>query len=227
MSEIPQSQLDQPVTPIAEEANGSRVVLRVIIILMALVLAFVWVKRSSTNPSAPTSLLPVFTQVPDFTLTSQSGEQVGLQDLRGGIWVADFIFTTCAGPCPVLTLRMRSLHNTLIETGRNVKCVSFTVYPETDTPAVLSRYAQKNYANTSYWLFLTDKSETKMHDLIQKGFLQAVTPSADGLPLIHSTQFLLIDAQGRIRAHYDGMDPATKKQILLDIDSLLGEVSGS
>lgn len=227
MSDMQQSQLDQSVSQMSEPTSGSRIALRVIIVLMALVMVFVWMKRGPTKPAMTTSLLPVYAQVPDFTLTSQSGEQVGLADLRGGVWVVDFIFTTCTGPCPELTLRMRSLQNTLIETGRNVKCVSITVDPQTDTPAVLSRYAAKNHANPKYWWFLTDKSESKVHHLVQKGFLQAVTPSVDGLPLIHSTRFVLIDAQGRIRAHYDGKDPATKKLILRDIDSLTGEVSGS
>ncbi len=226
MSEMQPSQLDQPVTGLPDESSGSRIVLRVIIILMAVILAVVWMNRSGSSPTGPISLLPVYGQVPDFTLTSQSGEQVGLKDLQGGVWVADFIFTTCSGPCPVLTLRMRSLHKTLVESGRNVKCVSITVDPETDTPAVLNRYALKNDADPKHWWFLTDKSETKVHELVKTGFLQAIMPTTDGSRYIHSQRFVLIDAKGQIRAHYDGMDPTTKKQILHDIDSLIVEASG-
>jgi len=225
MSEIQQS--EQSEATISNRKRRGRVFLRIMISVMGMAIVFGWLKRDETQSTVQAGPLPVIAAVPDFTLTSQSGELVGLQDLLGGVWVADFIFTSCAGPCPVLTLRMRSLQNTLIETGRKVKCVSFTVDPETDTPAVLSQYAQKNHANPSYWWFLTDKNEAKVHDLVMKGFLQPISPPTEGSPLIHSQQFMLIDAAGRIRAHYDGMKPATKEIILRDIDKLLVEIPGT
>ena len=44
--------------------------------------------------------LPVYGQIPDFELTTQSGTPFHRKDLDGKIWVADFIYTTCTGPCP-------------------------------------------------------------------------------------------------------------------------------
>ena len=72
---------------------------------------------------------------------------VKLDDLRGQVWIADFIFTGCQSACPMLTSRMRSLQNHLEERehalGRAlpVRLVSFSVDPEVDTPDKLLAYA--------------------------------------------------------------------------------------
>ncbi len=50
--------------------------------------------------------LPVYGQVPRFTLTAESGEQFDSAALVGKIWVADFMFTRCMGPCPRMASRM-------------------------------------------------------------------------------------------------------------------------
>src|SRR5256885_602366 len=61
-----------------------------------------WIVRSSPPP-------PRLGALPDFRLTERSGRPVGLADLRGTPWVADFIFTQCAGACPAMTARMARL----------------------------------------------------------------------------------------------------------------------
>jgi protein SCO1/2 len=47
--------------------------------------------------------LPVLGQVPPFQLTAQTGQPFSSQSLDGHIWVADFIYTTCTGPCPMMS----------------------------------------------------------------------------------------------------------------------------
>src|SRR3954465_3687189 len=67
--------------------------------------------------------LETFYPVPDFSLTDQTDRTVTFQELKGKIWVADFIFTSCGGTCPVITQQMRRLQNTL---PSNTRLVSFT-----------------------------------------------------------------------------------------------------
>src|SRR6516162_2422529 len=57
--------------------------------------------------------LQTFYPVPDFSLTDQTDKTVTLQELKGKVWVADFIFTNCGGTCPVMTEKMRKLQETL------------------------------------------------------------------------------------------------------------------
>ena len=180
-----------------------------------------WFRGKDTEP------LPVLGQVPDFSLIERSGRAVSLADLKGQVWVADFVFTHCAGPCPLLSRRMQSLQEPLADhTG--VRLVSFSVDPERDTPEVLADYA-KRYGAGERWLFLTGEKEP-LYWLIMDGFKlgvddgSALTAGAPGPGTItHSTRFVLVDREGRIRAYYDGSSEDIAEQLLPDIQALLRE----
>ncbi len=85
--------------------------------------------------------LPSLGTVPTFELVNQDAQPFGSAQLAGKIWIADFIFTTCPGPCPIISTRMSELQRPLEKT--DVHLVSFTVDPEKDTPEVLRAYAEK------------------------------------------------------------------------------------
>ena len=167
--------------------------------------------------------LPIYGRVADFTLTNQFGKPVGLGDLRGKVWIADIIFTRCAGPCPVMTRNMKSLQDQL--TGTNIKLVTLTTDPEFDTPEVLSRYAERFKADPSRWLFLTGSKRQiawlavdslKFTSLEKK---PAERTSPEDL-FIHSTIFILVDKQARVRGVFEttgeGVNTSETMQRLLD-----------
>lgn len=199
-----------------------------VLVVLALVLAIaaivVAARRLGSSSDAGTGPLRVVAEVPAFHLIERSGRPVTRDDLLGKVWVADFIFTTCAGPCPLLTMRMRSLHKTMQERfGDKVKCVSFTVDPEHDQPPVLRKYADRHDADPVGWWFLTGQDESAMQELVTAGFLQALSPAKGGSPIIHSTLFVMVDKRGRIRGWHEGLDPASKKLLLGDVEALLAE----
>src|SRR5205823_9668545 len=103
--------------------------------------------------------LPVYGQVVDFTLTNQAGQAVTLADLRGRVWLADIIFTRCAGPCLKMSRQMKELQQTLPATS-NARLVSLTTDPAFDTPPVLKTYGEQRFgADASRWIFLTGTKE--------------------------------------------------------------------
>src|SRR5205809_1034351 len=77
---------------------------------------------------------------PSFVLTDQEGRQVSNQDLRGKVWIVDFIFTRCMGPCPMMTQKLVRLAKDI--ESPSVRFVSISVDPEFDRPAVLKQYAR-------------------------------------------------------------------------------------
>ena len=196
---------------------------RVILVLGAIVIVLVWSMRD--RPTSELPPLPRVAKVPSFSLTQRDGSTVTLDDLAGTVWVADFIFTRCAGPCPQLSLRMRSLQKGIAEFGGAVKLVSFSVDPTHDQPPVLRKYAKRYGAEPDLWWTLTCSDESMMYDLVQKGFLQAVSEAKGSAPIIHSTRFVLIDQDGNIRAWYDGLAPSSKALIVRDVKRLLAEAS--
>ena len=134
--------------------------------------------------------LPIYGEVPDFELTAQMGNQLSRKDLQGKVWVADFIYTTCTGPCPLMTQKMRSIQAAQPE----IRLVSFSVDPEHDTPATLATYAAASRAKSN-WYFLTGDPKT-LQMLSREAF------KLSDLGLTHSTRFVLVDENSRIRGYY-------------------------
>src|SRR3989442_9887469 len=124
------------------------VALLIVILCISFVLARIEPKRR------PAAAPPVIGQVADFTLTNQEGRVVSLADLRGHVWVADIIFTRCAGPCPKMTREMKLLQDALPKDS-GAKLVTLTTDPEFDTPQVLQAYGEKFGADAARWTFLT------------------------------------------------------------------------
>src|SRR5438034_4062386 len=159
--------------------------------------------------------------VPEFLLVNQDGQNFGSAQLRGKIWIADFIYTTCPGPCPMISSRMSELQKPLEKT--DVHLVSFSVDPEKDTPQVLRGYADKLQVDPARWDFLTGP-KSAIYKLSHDGFKLAVSDGSDaeGLP-VHSTRMVLVDRHGQIRGYYDATEPETITKLLADTNHLLRE----
>src|ERR1700722_6641902 len=98
--------------------------------------------------------LPVIGKIADFTLTNQDGKITTLTDLTNHVWIADIIFTRCAGPCPIMTGHMKSVQNALPQTSE-AKLVTLTTDPDYDSPAVIKKYGQHFGADFNRWTLLT------------------------------------------------------------------------
>ena len=163
--------------------------------------------------------LPVMGSVPQFDLILQTGQPFDSQSLDGHIWIADFIYTTCDGPCPMMSHQMRGFQSAT-ESTPEVKLVSFTVDPKHDTPEVLAKYAQFFKADTSRWFFLTGEM-ARLNELALKAFkLNGVDGS-----LSHSTRFALVDGRRRIRGFYISSDDDFRTRLLHDLHQLEREKS--
>lgn len=157
--------------------------------------------------------LPEYGSVPQFTLTTQSGQPFdGVKELSGQVWVADFIYTTCPGPCPRMTSQMRRVQQAV---EKSVKLVSFTVDPAHDTPAVLAAYAQVHHAAPENWYFLTGPVAA-LQSLDKDVFKLGDVDSS----LQHSTRFVLMDRRMQIRGYYDTSDPDAIGHLIDDIHAL-------
>jgi protein SCO1 len=163
--------------------------------------------------------LPVLGEAPDFQLTSQAGTTVNRHTLDGHVWVADFMFTTCPGPCPRMSSQMHQIQKAT-ENTPDVKLVSFTVDPAHDTPAVLAAYGKHFLANPARWYFLTGPQKS----LSYVGFTGFKLNAVDG-SLNHSTRFVLVDRQARIRGYYASSEDGFLKTLLRDLRQLEREKS--
>jgi len=186
-------------------------------ILGANLWSFVHQKSGATAESITTlSELAVHQQLPDFSLTNQRGAPFALSDLQDKVWVADFIFTSCATICPPMTIEMARLQDEFA--AKDLHFVSFSVDPERDTPEVLFRYADNYGADGNRWSFLTGQKDA-IYQLAQDGFNLAA--GHRGSEILHSTRFVLVDRNQQLRGYYDSRSKAHLQQLRQDIQTLL------
>ena len=188
-------------------------------VIAAVLFSFIYTEIKSPAGSS----LPRIGIVPDITLTERSGRKLPLSDLKGRVWIADFIFTNCGGSCPIMSSTMASLQEQL-KNINNIVLVSFTVDPERDSPQTLSEYAELYGASPSRWLFLTGEKE-KLNYLTHDGFHLAVAADSGSTvePIVHSTLFALVDKQGVIRGYYYSTDEKALEKIVADARWLASE----
>jgi len=188
-----------------------------LILLLTYLLAQLRLRETLSRP------LPKLGQVQDFRLTNQSGQLVTLPDLRGRVWVADIIFTRCAGPCPRMTRQMKEIQQALPVVSQ-ARLVTLTTDADFDTPPVLKAYADKFGADTNRWIFLTGDKRQIANLAIDSLKLTAIEkkPEERQAPedlFVHSTIFVVVDKQGWLRGVFEtdgeGVNPMVARSRIL------------
>lgn len=160
--------------------------------------------------------VPNYGSVPDFTLLDQDENRITKADLAGKLWVASFIFTSCAGTCPVMAGRCQQLQASLPD---DTLLVSFSVDPARDTPAVLREWGAKFGRDPAKWSLVTGDFP-QIFQLMRKGF-ELETEN----PLMHSSGFVLVDRYGNRRGYYEALEKDEMPRLIRDINLVLAEKS--
>ncbi len=156
---------------------------------------------------AKRTALPVLNMVPSFQLVDQTGAAFDGGRLSGKIWVANFMFTSCAATCPRQSTILQRVQR---ETAADL--VSFTVDVGRDTPEVLAAFAKRYGADGARWHFLTGAVETLnrlAYDVFRVG-------NVDG-KLEHSSRLLLVDSKRAYRSNYPTTGEESINRLLADI----------
>ncbi|MBC8082457.1 MAG: SCO family protein [Hymenobacter sp.] len=169
---------------------------------------------------AATDTLPA--PIPAFRLTDQDSQRVTKATFAGHIYVANFFFATCPSICPPMQRQLLRVYEDFADEPR-VLLLSHTIDPAHDSVAVLRDYAQRlGVATAARWHFVTAPRDTIFG--LARAYLataQADAKAAGGL--VHSGSLTLVDAQGRTRGLYDGLNPKEVDRLLRDIPVLLRE----
>ena len=165
--------------------------------------------------------LPVITRIPEFNFIDQQAEAFGSEQLRGKVWVANFIFTRCPTVCPLSTQKMFAVQHRARNLGEAFHIVSFSVDPEYDTPQRLADYAHAHRVSPRMWSFLTGDREA-LTQLAVKGLKMSVTREGAGdlMSIGHDSHFVLVDGSGDVRGYYES-DEASLDRLMRDIGMLV------
>ena len=187
-----------------------------------------WTRHMSRYTSAaraerPREELERFGKVPSFSLTERSGKKFDSGDLAGKVWIADFIYTNCTDTCPLQSAEMKRLQDRFSD-APDLRLVSITVDPKRDTPAALSRYAERFGADSARWLFLTGGGKA-IYRLAEEGFhlpaTEVAPPQPGGASHLHSPRFALVDRNGEIRGYYGATEREALARLGRDAETLL------
>ncbi len=164
---------------------------------------------------------PVEHRVAPFQLTMQTGARVSDNNLRGRIYVASFIYTQCAAVCPIVVRQLSRVQQAI--DGQRAVIVSYTVTPETDTPARLSSFGRERGIDPSRWWLVTG-DRRQIYQLARSSYFaddDRVRAADEGSgAFLHTETLLLVDADGRLRGVYDGTQPHAIDQLIADIEAL-------
>ncbi len=193
---------------------------RIVIIIVAIIeLTAIGIYFYSSHSKRITSTLPILGTLPAFTLTNEDSVNFTNQNLLGKVTIADFIFTSCGGPCPLMSNKMSSLQTQFSDVS-NIHFLSFSVDPEYDTPSILKKYGLKFGAKPDRWTFLTGDKHG-IYNLARYGFFLTVEDEENAI--LHSTKFILIDTKGSVRGYYDYDDSTAVPKLIDDARSLATE----
>jgi cytochrome oxidase Cu insertion factor (SCO1/SenC/PrrC family) len=185
------------------------------------------VTNDDTQQTNGVQIAPVMLDVPEFSLTDQSGQSFGSDQLAGKVWIANFIFTRCQATCPAQTSRMRELQRHLAPypSSSGIRLLSISVDPEFDSPAVLATYAAAANADVEQWKFLTGEREA-IWRLSKDGFHLPVSDETldSAAPILHDSKFVLVDRAGRIRGYYDVLEDDGMARLFRAVDFVLPEM---
>lgn len=216
-----------------------------VVVLAVMALASRWAGREDPTEASDTALeqLGEYGEVPAFTLIERSGRRVTRDDLRGLVWVADFIYTECTETCPAQSLQFAHLQQEFADAA-DLRLVSITVDPVHDTAAVLRGYAERYTASDRWWFLTGDRRE--IYCLAKVGFhLGVIDPAVPGehacgqavwlgpAPawashgsaglIMHSARIVLVDRRGRIRAYHLATDPQSIGLLAANLRTVLRE----
>lgn len=162
----------------------------------------------------------------NFSFKNQDNKTITQEDVRGKVYVVEYFFTTCKTICPRMNAQMQRVHEKF-KTNDEVKILSFSVDPETDTVEQLKRYALAHNSTDNQWNFLTGPKE-ELYKLARTSFFTLKPTEAEnqgdvGSDFIHTNNFVLVDKKMRIRGYYDGTSPEEVNKLIKDMNLLLQE----
>jgi protein SCO1/2 len=194
---------------------------------LACAFLFAYPIAKSVNRNLPAEL-PVYSTVPDFRFTDENGNSYGTNELKGKVYIANFMFTSCTTFCPKLLKQVQTVQHRIRGVIDRAAIVSFTVDPDTDTSKVLFAKARELQANPVVWRFLT-ASLADTQKLLVDGFKVPVGNKEIAnniMDVAHSNKFVLVDKEGKIRGYYSA-DKNGINQMMIDTGLLINKKSKS
>lgn len=184
-------------------------------------LIFIFVAVASLLACKQTkTTLPKYGQVElPSTYTNQLGANISQADLKGKVFITDFVFTHCPSICPKMANGFLEVQEAF-EGNDNLRLLSFSIDPERDTVERLRAYTKDIGTDDSMWYFL--RAEQAIVDktaAVLKTYQEADENAPGGFN--HRDTIVLIDKDGEVRGYYNGTNPEDIQELIAAIKQLI------
>ena len=160
----------------------------------------------------------------NFSFTDSTGRTITRGELDGKILAVSFLFTSCSLTCPEVTRSMAEIQRRTAGAD-DVRLLSFTVDPRSDTPPMLAKWGRRFGADTNRWFLLTgDKAE--LHRIIGTSFLATETNNPfNSMPgnFTGTERIAVVDRHGEVRVYFDGLRVETPGAVVAEMEKLRAE----
>lgn len=161
-------------------------------------------------------------RIANFSCINQNSDTVTNKTLDGKIYVADFIFLSCATICPKMNTEMLKVYKAF-EKEERILFISHTIDPKNDSIPRLKSFSDALGVNSNKWHFVTGPIDS-IYALAEKSYFTTVyADSSDSRNFIHGGGLFLVDKNRQIRGVYDGTIEKETIRLLKDIKLLLKE----
>ena len=174
-------------------------------------------RLAALSPDHPRTLV-------NFSLTDTAGREVTRAEFDGKILAVSFLFTSCSLTCPEVSRRMAEIQK-LTATNADVRLLSLTVDPRSDTPPVLAKWAARFGEDTNRWQLLTG-AKPVLYELIGTSFLAVETNNPfNSMPgnFAGTERIAVVDKHGNVRAFFDGLRGGTPAAVVAEMEKLRAE----
>ncbi|MDC1222138.1 SCO family protein [Salibacteraceae bacterium] len=161
----------------------------------------------------------VYTQVKPFQFFDQDSNVVDHSTIDGKVYVTDFFFTSCPTICPKMKQQMLRIYNEL-DGEEDLLFLSHSIDPVRDSVARLNTFAKKLGIESSRWHMLTGDRDS-IYSMAKHYMIAAQKDDLAPGGYAHSGAFLLVDRNKHIRGIYDGVDPESVDELIVDVKQLL------
>jgi protein SCO1/2 len=162
--------------------------------------------------------------LPAITLVDQGGHEVQLSSFKGKPVVVSFIYTSCPGPCLLLTQKMARVAARLApRIGSDFTMLSITVDPEHDGSLQLAGYVKDHGIDPKGWSFLTGSPADV--DRLLADFQLRRQRDRDG-SVEHITGIFLLGPDGHELREYDG-EVVKAATVINDLQEVLSRGPGA
>ena len=164
----------------------------------------------------------IYHQIKNVKLVNVLGDTLKFDDIRKQLIVVNFFYSRNQSPLKEMNLRLQGL-NEEYKDNSIIRFISISVDPDFDNTQVLAKYALNIGAKPNKWDILVADSSVVYSLAKQQFFVNALRNNRNKEDFIFSNQFILLDADHRIRGYYTGTSSDEVKKMSDEMKVLITE----